>query len=95
MFEPGTRNTGTAIAGKNVANPVAMLNAAVDMLYHLGHRYHADCISDALHKTIDIDGIHTPGNVSKPPSVGRLYGIATVWNSPELYFVFLSPRSWR
>lgn len=60
VFEPGTRNTGTAIAGKNIANPIAMLNAAVDMLYHLGHSYHADCISDAIHKTIDVDGIHTP-----------------------------------
>ncbi|XP_055609121.1 isocitrate dehydrogenase [NAD] subunit gamma, mitochondrial [Uranotaenia lowii] len=60
VFEPGTRNTGTAIAGKNIANPVAMLQAAVDMLYHLGHRYHADCISDAIHKTIEVDGIHTP-----------------------------------
>ena len=29
VFEPGTRNTGTAIAGKNLANPVAMLNASV------------------------------------------------------------------
>lgn len=60
VFEPGTRNTGTAIAGKNIANPIAMLNAAVDMLYHLGHNYHADCISDAITKTINVDGVHTP-----------------------------------
>ncbi|XP_066997155.1 isocitrate dehydrogenase [NAD] subunit gamma, mitochondrial isoform X2 [Anabrus simplex] len=59
VFEPGTRNTGTAIAGKNIANPIAMLNAAVDMLEHLGHRYHADIISSAINKTINVDRIHT------------------------------------
>lgn len=62
VFEPGTRNTGTAIAGRNVANPVAMLNASVDMLYHLGHKNHADAISEAIHKTICEDKVHTPGN---------------------------------
>lgn len=61
IFEPGTRNTGTAIAGKNIANPVAMLNASVDMLYHLGHKHHADAISDSIYKTICEDKIHTPG----------------------------------
>lgn len=38
-----------------------MLNASVDMLYHLGHKNHADAISDAIHKTICEDKIHTPG----------------------------------
>lgn len=61
MFEPGTRNTGTAIAGKNIANPIAMLNASVDMLYHLGHKTYADAISNAIRKTIVDDKIHTPG----------------------------------
>jgi isocitrate/isopropylmalate dehydrogenase len=61
IFEPGTRNTGTAIAGKNIANPVAMLNAAVDMLEHLGHHYHADMIQKAINRTINEDRIHTPG----------------------------------
>nr|CAH7712098.1 unnamed protein product [Callosobruchus chinensis] len=36
IFEPATRNTGKAIAGKNIANPIAMLNAGIDMLNHLG-----------------------------------------------------------
>lgn len=63
MFEPGTRNTGTAIAGKNVANPIAMLNASVDMLYHLGHKTYADAISSAIRKTIVEDKIHTPGSI--------------------------------
>jgi isocitrate dehydrogenase (NAD+) len=61
IFEPGTRNTGTAIAGKNIANPVAMLNASVDMLEHLGHHYHADMIYKAISRTINEDCIHTPG----------------------------------
>uniref|UniRef100_A0A1B6CXN1 Isopropylmalate dehydrogenase-like domain-containing protein n=2 Tax=Clastoptera arizonana TaxID=38151 RepID=A0A1B6CXN1_9HEMI len=60
VFEPGTRNTGTAIAGKNIANPIAMLNASVDMLEHLGHQTHADLIKNAIDKTINVDKIHTP-----------------------------------
>ncbi|KAJ9581649.1 hypothetical protein L9F63_023166, partial [Diploptera punctata] len=60
IFEPGTRNTGTAIAGKNIANPIAMLNASVDMLEHLGHHYHADIINKAIQKTVNEDCIHTP-----------------------------------
>ncbi|XP_063219905.1 isocitrate dehydrogenase [NAD] subunit gamma, mitochondrial-like [Bacillus rossius redtenbacheri] len=60
VFEPGTRNTGTAIAGKNIANPIAMLNASVDMLEHLGHHYHADLILKAIEKTVNEDRLHTP-----------------------------------
>nr|CAD7570289.1 unnamed protein product [Timema californicum] len=60
VFEPGARNTGTSIAGKNIANPIAMLNASVDMLEHLGHRYHAEIIKSAIDKTINEDRIHTP-----------------------------------
>nr|CAD7460063.1 unnamed protein product [Timema tahoe] len=62
VFEPGARNTGTSIAGKNIANPIAMLNASVDMLEHLGHRYHAEIIKNAIDKTINEDRIHTPVN---------------------------------
>ncbi|EFA04017.1 isocitrate dehydrogenase [NAD] subunit gamma, mitochondrial isoform X1 [Tribolium castaneum] len=60
IFEPGTRNTGTAIAGKNIANPIAMLSASVDMLNHLGHVQHAELIQRAIEKTICEDKIHTP-----------------------------------
>uniref|UniRef100_A0A0K8TU98 Putative isocitrate dehydrogenase alpha subunit n=1 Tax=Tabanus bromius TaxID=304241 RepID=A0A0K8TU98_TABBR len=59
IFEPGTRNTGTAIAGKNIANPIAMINASVDMLNHLGHTEHAKVISDAVYQTLCVDKIHT------------------------------------
>lgn len=58
IFEPGTRNTGTGIAGKNIANPIAMLNAAVDMLRHLGHKRHAVLIQNAINKTLN-EGVHT------------------------------------
>lgn len=61
IFKLGTRNTGTAIAGKNIANPVAMLNASVDMLYFLGHKTYADAISNAIRKTIVEDKVHTAG----------------------------------
>lgn len=61
IFEPGTRNTGTAIAGKNIANPIAMLHASVDMLKHLGHLQHANLIQRAIEKTICDDKIHTQG----------------------------------
>ncbi|KAK9890284.1 hypothetical protein WA026_010387 [Henosepilachna vigintioctopunctata] len=62
IFEPGTRNTGTAIAGKNIANPIAMLSASVDMLEHLGHLQHANLIRGAMLKTISDDRIHTLGD---------------------------------
>lgn len=52
--------TGTAIAGKNIANPIAMLNASVDMLNHLGNHCHADLIENAIKKTISVDLVHTP-----------------------------------
>lgn len=32
----GTRNTGKKIAGKNVANPAAMLKASCELLGHIG-----------------------------------------------------------
>ena len=48
----------TGIAGKNIANPIAMLNAAVDMLRHLGHKHHATLIQNAINRTIN-QGIHT------------------------------------
>lgn len=71
IFEPGTRNTGTAIAGKNIANPLAMLNASVDMLNHLGHKQHADLIMNAMLKTVAEDHLLTPdlGGTAKSTEV--------------------------
>lgn len=60
VFETGSRNTGKSIAGKNVANPGAMLNASVDLLHYLGLDKHAQIIGDAIYETVNIDKIHTP-----------------------------------
>ncbi|XP_042220340.1 isocitrate dehydrogenase [NAD] subunit gamma, mitochondrial-like isoform X1 [Homarus americanus] len=59
VFEPGTRNTGLSVAGRNIANPIAMLNAACDMLEHLKLHYHAELIRDAIDQTLNVDMIHT------------------------------------
>lgn len=75
MFEPGTRNTGTAIAGKNLANPIAMLNASVDLLRHLGCIHHADAIEDSIIKTVTEDCVHTKdlgGNASSSDVVQNI-----------------------
>ena len=47
------------IAGKDVANPSALIRAANMMLAHLGYYAIAETIENALLKTIE-DGIHTP-----------------------------------
>nr|CAD2197214.1 unnamed protein product [Meloidogyne enterolobii] len=36
VFETGTRNTGTSLTGKDLANPTAFIRAAIDMLRYLG-----------------------------------------------------------
>ncbi|XP_015373442.1 PREDICTED: isocitrate dehydrogenase [NAD] subunit gamma, mitochondrial-like [Diuraphis noxia] len=59
VFEPGTRNTGSSIAGTNTANPVAMLNASADMLEHLGHQVHCNNLRTAICKTLNEDMLHT------------------------------------
>ena len=67
IFEPATRNTGTNLAGKNVANPCAMLNAGGDLLNHLGYKYHADLVKSAVYNTVNVDKVHTSdlgGNAS-------------------------------
>ncbi|KAG8183094.1 hypothetical protein JTE90_010917 [Oedothorax gibbosus] len=60
VFETGSRNTGKSIAGKNIANPVAMLNASVDLLEYLQLKKHAKIIGDAIYQTVNVDRIHTP-----------------------------------
>ena len=61
VFEPGTRNTGEGIAGRNIANPIAMLNASAELLDHLGLDQHAALVQDAIYKTVNVERIHTPG----------------------------------
>ncbi|KAJ1373358.1 hypothetical protein KIN20_035734 [Parelaphostrongylus tenuis] len=59
VFETGTRNTGTSLAGKDLANPTAFIRASVDMLRYLNCHYHANLISDALWKALVEQGAHT------------------------------------
>ncbi|RCN49019.1 hypothetical protein ANCCAN_04896 [Ancylostoma caninum] len=60
VFETGTRNTGTSLAGKNQANPTAFIRAAADMLRYLGLEQHANLVSDSLYRTLVEKRIHTP-----------------------------------
>lgn len=42
-----------------MANPIGMLNAAINMLYYLKKDSHAELIRNAVRKTLVIDKIHT------------------------------------
>jgi len=59
IFETGTRNTGSTMVGKNVANPTAMLRAGVDLLRHLDLESHADIVEKGINKTIIVDEVRT------------------------------------
>lgn len=48
VFETATRNTGSTLAGQDVANPVAFIRAACDMLAYLGLNDYAFLITDSL-----------------------------------------------
>ena len=65
MFE-AIHGSAPDIAGKNLANPSGLLQAAVMMLVHLGQGKAASAIHNAWLKTIE-DGIHT-GDVFGPES---------------------------
>jgi isocitrate dehydrogenase len=60
MFE-AIHGSAPDIAGKGIANPSAMLNAACMMLVHLGLPEKAEAIQNAWLKTLE-DGIH-PGDI--------------------------------
>ncbi|KAJ7317403.1 hypothetical protein JRQ81_003565 [Phrynocephalus forsythii] len=55
-----TRNTGKSIAGKNIANPTAMLLASCMMLDHLKLHTHASVIRKAVLASMDDPDTHTP-----------------------------------
>lgn len=58
MFE-AIHGSAPDIAGKDIANPTGLLQAAIMMLVHIGDIEAANKIANALNKTIE-DGIHTP-----------------------------------
>lgn len=57
MFE-AIHGSAPDIAGKNIANPSGLLQAAIAMLYHIGYSDEATKIQNAWLKTLE-DGIHT------------------------------------
>ncbi len=57
MFE-AIHGSAPDIAGKGIANPSGLINAATMMLMHIGQMEQAERIQNALLKTIE-DGIHT------------------------------------
>jgi len=58
IFEQGARHTAFDVAGKNVANPTAMLFASVLMLRHLKLGVFADRVEQAIFSTL-ADGCKT------------------------------------
>lgn len=58
MFE-AIHGSAPDIAGKDMANPTGLIQAAVMMLIHIGQYEVASKIRNALYKTIE-DGVHTP-----------------------------------
>ncbi|XP_032067444.1 isocitrate dehydrogenase [NAD] subunit gamma, mitochondrial [Thamnophis elegans] len=60
VFETATRNTGKSIAGKNIANPTAMLLASCMMLDHLRLHSYASVIRKAVFTAMDDAETHTP-----------------------------------
>jgi isocitrate dehydrogenase (NAD+) len=59
VFETATRNTGTTLAGKDIANPTAFIRASCDMLRYLNYNEYADLISDSLFDTLTVQRVHT------------------------------------
>lgn len=57
MFE-AIHGSAPDIAGKDIANPSGLLNAAIQMLVHINQPEVATCIENAWLKTLE-DGIHT------------------------------------
>lgn len=63
MFE-AIHGSAPDIAGKDIANPSGLLNAAIQMLVHIGAAESATLIQNAWLKTLE-DGIHT-GDIYSP-----------------------------
>lgn len=71
MFE-AIHGSAPDIAGKDMANPSGLLNAAIMMLVHLGQQTVAASIANAWLKTLE-DGIHT-GDIYKAEQSTKLVG---------------------
>ncbi len=69
MFE-AIHGSAPDIAGKNIANPTGLIQAAIMMLVHIGQNEAANKIRNALFKTIE-DGIHTGDIYNKKTSTKK------------------------
>lgn len=70
MFE-AIHGSAPDIAGKNIANPSGLINAAIMMLIHIGQNEIAAKIQNALLKTIE-DGFHTADIYNEEHSKAKL-----------------------
>jgi len=59
LFTQGLRHSGMDIAGKNEANPSAILFGSIMMLRHLGLPNFADRIANAVNKTLEEGKVRT------------------------------------
>eukprot|EP01104_Vermistella_antarctica_P020254 TRINITY_DN85_c0_g1_i1.p1 TRINITY_DN85_c0_g1~~TRINITY_DN85_c0_g1_i1.p1 ORF type:complete len:384 (-),score=99.42 TRINITY_DN85_c0_g1_i1:150-1268(-) len=59
FFEPGARHVGMDIAGKNVANPTAMLKSSIMMLKHMKLEFYAAKIDAALTEVLSSGAVRT------------------------------------
>ncbi|XP_062872138.1 isocitrate dehydrogenase [NAD] subunit gamma, mitochondrial [Trichomycterus rosablanca] len=59
VFETATRNTGKSIAGRNIANPTAMLLASCLMLDHIKLHEYASMVRNAILTTMNETQLHT------------------------------------
>jgi isocitrate dehydrogenase (NAD+) len=58
VFE-AVHGTAPDIAGKNLANPTALLLSAIMMLQHLGEASHATIVRQALDRVLTAGGVRT------------------------------------
>lgn len=94
IFE-AVHGTAPDIAGRNMANPTALLLSGLMMLRHLGFTEQAALIENALLLTLE-DGVHTAdfGDIQKPAlgtqafadAVIQRFGMTPVHTKPQLAF---------
>src|ERR1700730_11022853 len=80
IFE-AVHGTAPDIAGKNIANPTALLLSGITMLRHLGYMHNAAEIENALLYTLE-SGVHTGdfGDKAKPPVNTTQFAEAIIGN---------------
>uniref|UniRef100_A0A8C9YMG1 Isocitrate dehydrogenase [NAD] subunit, mitochondrial n=1 Tax=Sander lucioperca TaxID=283035 RepID=A0A8C9YMG1_SANLU len=73
VFETATRNTGKSIAGRNIANPTAMLLAGCMMLDHLRLYDYASMIRNAILTTMNETRVSLPSLTGFSPHLFRCH----------------------